>query len=126
MQIVDPNHLVPPGQEVAVNSAVVGNVAVHIDRAIVGRDAFEAGRVHYTHEPLRPTIIGLTVATDASIAPRLARAPFDDLVEILLLVLAQEVVLALRQAGASDIDVDHGVTLGLDIPVHRTDFPPQE
>jgi hypothetical protein len=32
----------------------------------------------------------------------------------------------LRQAGASDIDVDHGITLGLDIPVHRTNFPPQE
>src|SRR5918994_2192165 len=90
------------------------------------RNALETRRIDDAHEPLRPAVIGLAVAADPAVAPRLPGAPFDDFVEILLLIAVQQVVHARRQAGAADVDMDDDVALRLDVPIHRSHFAPKE
>ena len=86
LQVVHPDHLVPPGHEIAVHTAVIGSPTIHIHRAIIGGNAFEAGRVDDAHEPLGPGIIGLAKPADLTRTPFLAGNPFNALVVILLLI----------------------------------------
>src|SRR5262245_2107947 len=56
-EIVGPEHIAPPDQELAVDPAVVGRVAIDVGKSVIRRDALERRWVHDTHEPLGPRII---------------------------------------------------------------------
>ena len=126
VQIVDPHHLIPPGHEVAINAAVIGRPAIHIDGAIIRSDALQAGRINDAHEPLRPSIIGLAQSTDLTGTPFLPRDPFNAFVVILLFFLIQQVVITAGLTGPTHIHVDIHIPLVPHVPFHWPDLPPKE
>src|SRR5262245_14752089 len=78
------------------------------------------------HEPLRDAVVGLADAADLSIRPLLRCDPFDDFVEVALLVRAPQAEFTAGDPRAANISVYVSVAVLLDVPVDRPSLAPQE
>ena len=116
----------PIQREVALDTAGIADEAVRIVQSVIGRDAGEMRRVLHGHVPLRDAVVGLANAADLSIRPTLRCDPFDDFVEIALLVRAPQAEFAAGDPRPANIRVHVGVTLLLDIPLDRSSLAPQK
>src|SRR6185295_11765576 len=89
---VDDAVLVPPiaAEEIAEHAALIDRGAVRIVEPVERRDALERRRLLDRHPPLRHAEVRLADATDLAARPRLMAEPFDDVVEVLLLVLVEQ------------------------------------
>src|SRR5580704_7439298 len=104
---VDDAVLVPPiaAEEIAQNAALVDRGAIGIVEPVEGGDASERRRFQDRHPPLRHAEIRLPDAADLAARPRLVAEPFDDVVEVLLLVLVEQAEFAARLAAAANIHI---------------------
>src|SRR5262249_27757851 len=112
---VDDAVLVPPvaPEEIAKNAALVDRRAVGIGEAVERGDAGERRRLRGRHPPLQHAEVGLPHAADLAVRPRLAADPFDDVVEIPLLVAVEKAEFAARLAAAAHVHV------GIDVAVRE-------
>src|SRR5262249_8533477 len=95
-------------------------------QSVIGRDAGEVRRVLHAPEPLRDAVVGLADAADLSLRPLLRCDPFDDFVEVALLVPAPQAQFTPRDPPAPNIRVYVSVAVLLDIPLDRSSLAPQE
>jgi hypothetical protein len=92
--------------EVRRNAAMEARVAVEIAGRVVGKDRLEVRRLLLGGKKLGAAHVGDAAHADVAIAPRLLRHPFDDVVEVPLLLSAEQVVVAFRIVAAPHVD-DH-------------------
>ena len=124
---VDDAVLVPPvaGNELARDAAGVAGGAVGIVEAVVGAEARERRRLHDAHPPLRHAEVRLADAADLAVRPRLCRDPLDHVVEVALLVRAEELEVAARLPRAAHVHMDVRVAL-LDVELDRPGLAPEK
>src|SRR6202030_1548561 len=85
-------------EEIAQNAALVDRGAIRIVEPVESGDAGQRRRFLDRHPPLRHAKIRLPDAADLAVRPRLMAEPFDDVVEVFLLVLVEQSELAARLA----------------------------
>ena len=124
---IDDAILVPPiaAEEIAQHAALIDRGAIGIVEPVEGGDAGERRRLLDRHPPLRHAEIGLADAADFAVRPVLVAEPFDDVVEIFLLVAVEQAEFAARLAAAADVHVGVDIAV-LHIELDRPGFAPEE
>ena len=100
------------GELDAGNAALVERLAVHVGHALPRGDAGQVGRLFGSDVPLADGERGGPGHSDPAVAPGLLGAPFDEVVAVLGILLAELLVVAARVADAADVHVDDGVAVG--------------
>src|SRR5215472_14796677 len=85
-----PSHTPITAEEVSEYPALIHRSAIGIVHAIEGRDARKRRRLLDRHPPLQHAEIGLADAADFAVRPGLMSEPFDDVIEVLLLVAVEQ------------------------------------
>ena len=124
---IDDAVLVPPiaAEEIAQNAALVDRGAIRIVQPVEGGDAGERRRFLDRHPPLRHAKVRLPDAADFAVRPRLMAEPFDDVVEVFLLVLVEQAEFAARFAAAADIHIGVDVA-ALHVQSDRAGLAPEK
>jgi hypothetical protein len=92
------------------DAAVEAGVAVEVARGVVRKDRLQVRGLLLGGEELRAAHVGDAAHADVAVAPGLLGNPLDGVVEVLLLLIAEEVVVALGIVAAADVHDDVRVT----------------
>ena len=124
---IDDAVLVPPiaAEEIAEHAALIDRGAIRIVEPVEGADAGERRRFADRHPPLRHAEIGLADAADLAARPFLPAEPFDDVVQVLLLVAIEQAEFAARFAAAANVHMRIDVA-ALDIKLDRPGLAPEK
>src|SRR5271166_4260247 len=89
---IDDAVLIPPiaAEEITEHAALIDRGAIRIVQAVEGGDAGERRRLRNRHPPLQHTEIGLADAANFTVRPWPMAEPFDDVIEVFLLVAVEK------------------------------------
>src|SRR5262249_58408975 len=89
-----------PGEPGLADAARAHQVPVGVGESFPGADRLQARRLQRRGLPLRDSQVGHADHADRAGAPRLARGPLDQVVDILAFLIRQQAGRALRGSGA--------------------------
>ena len=100
----------PVRHEVGGDTAVKTRVAIEVAGGIVRKNRLQVRRLLFGREKLRAPHVGYAAHADVAVAPRLLADPFDDVVQVLLLLGAEQIVDALGIIAAAHVGDDMRIT----------------
>ena len=100
---------IPVGEERAVDSTVVADVAIEIRGALPHADGCEMRRPQRGDLPLVHPVIGYAVEPDLTARPALRRRPLDTRIEVAALAGRPRFQAPWRASGAAPVNADAGI-----------------